>query len=189
LITVASFLLKEAVMNTFTRTAAAAALVLATATSAFAAPTDLGVVTSPGTSFSKTISGTGAFTDYYTFSLAPSSSGATGGVYDSQASFVYEGVDIQSLTLSVLGGSTVAPVDTTPDGFAFSGLTSGVTYQLAVSGTGAPALIGFNYNGTYQGNIKAVASVASPAPEAADLALTALGLGGVAFWARRRRAV
>ncbi len=175
-------------MNTFTRTAAAAALVLATATSAFAAPTDLGVVTSTGTSFSKTISGTGAFIDYYTFSLAPSSSGATGGVYDSQASFVYEGVDIQSLTLSVLGGSTVAPVDTTPDGFAFSGLTSGVTYQLAVSGTGVP-VIGYNFNGTYQGKIKAVASVASPAPEAADLALTALGLGGVAFWARRRRAV
>jgi MYXO-CTERM domain-containing protein len=180
--------LKEAVMNTFTRTAAAAALVLATATSAFAAPTNLGVVTSTGTSFSNTISGTGAFTDYYTFSLAPSSGGATGGVYDSQASFAYEGVDVQSLTLSVVGGSAVAPVDTTPDGFTFSGLTSGVTYQLAVSGTGVP-VIGLNLNGTYQGNIKAVASVASPAPEAADLALTALGLGGVAFWARRRRAV
>lgn len=176
-------------MNSVQRICAAAVLALMGASAATAATQSLGVVTEAGKSFSSTVSSAGSFTDYYTFSLGSTSGGATGKVMDSAASFFYSGVDITSLALRVLGGSTILSTDTSPENFTFSGLTTGVVYQLAVTGVGLPDSSVFKFNGTYQGNIKAVAApVASPAPEASDLALTALGLAGVAFWARRRQA-
>ncbi len=176
-------------MNPVQRLCAAAVLSLMGAGSAMAGTQNLGVVTEAGKSFSSTVASSGSFTDYYTFSLGSTSGGATGGLMDSAASFFYSGVDVTSLALRVLGGSTILSTDTTPENFTFSGLTTGVTYQLAVTGVGLPDSSAVKLNGTYQGNIKAVAApVASPAPEASDLALTALGLAGVAFWARRRQA-
>lgn len=74
--------------------------------------------------------------------------------------------------------------DYSASSFSFSGLASG-SYTLAVNGavTGALAIAG-----AYSGTIKAVAApVASPTPEASDLLMTAMGLGGVAWLVRRRR--
>lgn len=176
-------------MSSVQRICAAAVFALMGTSAATAATQNLGVVTEAGKSFSSTVSSAGAFTDYYTFSLGSSSGGTTGKVMDSAASFFYSGVDITSLALRVLGGSTILSTDTTPENFTFSGLTTGVVYQLAVTGVGLPDSSLFKWNGTYQGNIKAVAApVASPAPEASDLVMAALGLAGVAFWARRRQA-
>lgn len=178
---------------TLTQRFAAAALIALSASSAFAVTKNLGTVSAAGTLFSNTVTTNGNFTDYYTFSLAGGTNGTSGTVLDSAWSMYYEGIDITSVSLSA-GGVQIGALDVTPSTFTFSGLTSGVTYTLAVSGTVLPnpAWYAWNMNGTYQGTIKAtvssVSSVASPAPEAADFALTALGLAGVAFWSRRRKA-
>lgn len=177
-------------MNLIQRFAGTFALLLATASSALATTQDLGTVGTAGTSFSNTVTTNGNFVDYYTFKLAGATNGATGGALDSAWSFFYEGIDITGVSLSA-GGVQIGTVDTSPASFTFSGLTSGVTYTLAVSGTVLPnpSWFSWNLNGSYQGAIKAtMTSVASPAPEGADFALTAMGLGGVAFWSRRRRA-
>jgi len=68
--------------------------------------------------------------------------------------------------------------------FTFSGLTAG-TYSLAVNGhvtlgAGAADLA------SYSGQISTTA-VASPAPEASDVAMTLMGLAGVGLLLRRRK--
>lgn len=154
------------------------------ASGAFAKTEDLGLLTSAGKTFGNSFySNTSAFTDYYTFSLGDFGdvSGAT-----KDTSYVFwfsRDVSLSSLVLSSSSGVIMAK-DVTPDSFTFSGLAQG-DYKLTVQGK----VTGFGGVGSYEGTIKAVTSaVASPAPEAADFAMTAIGLAGVAFMVRRRRA-
>lgn len=154
------------------------------ASGAFAKTEDLGLLTSAGKTFGNSFySNTSAFTDYYTFSLGDFGdvSGAT-----KDTSYVFwfsRDVSLSSLVLSSSSGVIMAK-DVTADSFTFSGLAQG-DYKLTVQGK----VTGLGGVGSYEGTIKAVTSaVASPAPEAADFAMTAIGLAGVAFMVRRRRA-
>lgn len=147
---------------------------------------DLGVLSSSGTTFGNIFfRDTSNFTDYYTFSIANAGvvSGTT--VDTSYVLLFTKDVVLKSLTLTSSGSATVLASDSSASSFSFAGLSEG-SYTLAVNGSvsGTWALAG-----AYSGTIKAVsAPVASPAPEASDFAMTALGLGGVGFWVRRRRA-
>lgn len=145
---------------------------------------DLGLLTSAGKTFGNSFySNTSAFTDYYTFSLGDFGD-VSGATKDTSYVFLFSrDVSLSSLVLSSSSGVIMAK-DVTPDSFTFSGLAQG-DYKLTVQGK----VTGFGGVGSYEGTIKAVTSaVASPAPEAADFAMTAIGLAGVAFMVRRRRA-
>jgi hypothetical protein len=141
----------------------------------------------------------GGFTDYYTFTIDnPSTVSGTVAETDGYAQVLFwnlklKDLDVTSLTLSKLGDSGFTKiVDGTPDTFSFATLTGG-TYKLQVDGNVQLALASGGSNppngavSSYTITASA-ASVASAAPEAADLVLTALGLAGVGFWARRRSA-
>lgn len=154
------------------------------ASGAFAKTEDLGLLTSAGKTFGNSFySNTSAFTDYYTFSLGDFGD-VSGATKDTSYVFLFSrDVSLSSLVLSSASGVVMAK-DVTPDSFTFSGLAQG-DYKLTVQGK----VTGLGGVGSYEGTIKAVTSaVASPAPEAADFAMTAIGLAGVAFMVRRRRA-
>lgn len=155
------------------------------ASGAFAKTEDLGLLTSAGKTFGNSFySNTSAFTDYYTFSLGDFGD-VSGATKDTSYVFLFSrDVSLSSLVLSSAASGVIMAKDVTPDSFTFSGLAQG-DYKLTVQGK----VTGFGGVGSYEGTIKAVTSaVASPAPEAADFAMTAIGLAGVAFMVRRRRA-
>lgn len=167
------------------------ALAMATAASHAVAKTEnLGALSASGTTFGNTFyTNTSAFTDYYTFSIA--NPGTVSGT-TTDTSFILlltRDVALSSLVLTSASSSTVIAKDTTTSAFTFSGLSAG-SYKLAVNGS----VTGFGGIGSYSGTIKAVSSttttapVAAPVPEASDLVLTAMGLAGVGFMVRRRKA-
>src|SRR3989344_2049901 len=98
--------------------------------------------------------------------------------------------DITSLILykgTTVNPSTVMDYDLyvpAANTFTFSGLTAG-TYSLAVNGNVSLGA-GSGDLAKYSGQISTTA-VASPAPEASDVAMTLMGLAGVGFMLRRRK--
>ncbi|MGE5451784.1 MAG: FxDxF family PEP-CTERM protein [Acidobacteriota bacterium] len=169
----------------FPRFLAVATLALA-AVGAQAKTEDLGVLTSSGTTFGNIFFwSTSDFTDYYTFSIADTSTVSGYTADTSYVLFFTKDVALKSLTLTSGGSSTVLASDTSASSFSFAGLSEG-SYTLAVNGAVSGSLA---IAGAYSGTIKAVsAPVASPAPEASDFAMTALGLAGVGLLVRRRKA-
>lgn len=167
------------------RRIAALALALA-ACGAQAKTEDLGVIDSSGTLFGNIFfSSVSDFTDYYTFQIADSGTVSGKTIDTSYVLLFTKDVVLKSLTLTSSGSSDVIASDTSPDSFSFAGLSAG-DYTLAVNGSvsGTWAIAG-----AYSGTIKAQsASVASPAPEPADLAMTLVGLAGVGWLVRRRTA-
>lgn len=146
---------------------------------------DLGVIDANGTEFGNAFYTNTSFTDYYSFSIADPGA-VSGSIVDtSYVLFFTKDVVLKSLTLIDKISQKSLAIDYTANAFSFSGLTAGA-YTLAVSGTANGSLA---YVGSYNGNIKAVAAaVAAPAPEVSDVVMTAMGLAGVAWMVRRRRA-
>lgn len=143
---------------------------------------------------------TGAFTDYYTFTIdAPStvsgSTSETDGYVNLGWIIKLKDLDVANMSLAKYDGSGYVSLtgDASPETFSFTSLAGG-DYRLAVSGSVVPtfSLSGSSSNGgvssyTLTAAASATTPVAAPVPEASDLAMTALGLAGVAFWARRRK--
>jgi MYXO-CTERM domain-containing protein len=161
------------------------------ATAAPLSPGDLGVVTSAGTTFGNTFyASVPSFTDYYTFTIA--NDGTVSGTTTDTAVMFGKDVVLNSLVLTygtkvfatVAGTDASIPTDGSLNSFTFSGLTAGA-YTLAVNGK---VNSGMSLSASYSGTIKTTASVASAAPEPADMALTLMGLAGVGFMVRRRAA-
>jgi MYXO-CTERM domain-containing protein len=176
-------------MQLSTRIASVALALAAVASQSQAATFALGTIDATGKTFGNSFSSdTSSFTDYYTFTIAAAGD-VTGTTTDTNYSiFVSKDVVLSSLTLTTASSSTPLFVDTTANSFTFTGLTAG-DYKLAVKGSVSTPFLGIAPSGSYSGTIKAVASsVASPAPEPADLALTLVGLAGVGMLARRRTA-
>jgi hypothetical protein len=149
---------------------------------------DLGLLTSAGLSFGNSFNVAQTFTDYFQFTLG-TGSGATGGETDTFAGILSRDVTVSSIQLREFGTSNYK-LDTNAaiSEFTFVGLTAGVKYELVVKGSAGTNLLGAI--GTYDGTIKPVTSstsVASAAPEPAELLLMAMGLGGAAFWVRRQK--
>jgi PEP-CTERM motif len=153
------------------KTAIAAALVAAASSAATADQTvNLGLLTSLPKTFSSFV--LGSFTDTYTFSLGPLSTGVTG-LYGSLE--IAPAFSISGLQITLTGTPGGPQTDTTPsDGFSFAGLGTG-NYALKLVGT-ATGMGG----GIYGGSVAAV-------PEPETYALFFAGLGVVGFVARRRR--
>ena len=160
---------------------------------------NLGLLNARGTQFGNTFYATShGFTDYYTFRIgdAGSVSGTTsdGAPSGSSSSFyAVAGKDVV-LTSLILGNAAFTqyhgvdlsiPSNGALNTFSFASLAAG-TYKLAVTGyvTGGDAR---RTSASYAGVIRTTASVASPAPEPADLALTLMGLTGVGFMLRKTR--
>lgn len=162
---------------------AVTALAVALSGGAFAGTTDLGVLNAHDTEFSQEFwrifdwgTPLGAFTDYYTFQLAGSSTAAGGTMV-----FDWGGLDLSIDSVSLSGGTLATPKsDGTPDNFSFSGLGAGA-YTLAVSGklnAGMP--IGYaQYSGT-------IHAVAAPVPEPEHAAMLLAGLVGLGMLGVRR---
>lgn len=145
------------------------------------------------------LSGSTSFTDYYTFSITSQSTvSGTTTERDGYVSLLWSmktiDVEVGSLALSKLnsnGTYSSLVADSTPEAFSFTSLQGG-SYRLTLNGTLATgyssgSLLSYK-TPSYTLTASATASpVAAPVPEASDLAMTAIGLGGVAFWARRRR--
>ncbi len=146
---------------------------------------NLGVLTSTGTTFGNSFDETGSFVDYYTFTIANPGTVSGTTTDTSYVLFFTKDVTLSKLVLTGATSSTILASDTTASSFTFSGLAAG-DYKMAVHGSVTGALTLFD--GSYSGTIKATstAPVAAPVPEASDIALTAIGLSGVAFMVRRR---
>lgn len=162
----------------------------ASAIGSAASPVSLGLLGDADTTFGNTLkSTTGGFTDYYSFSIGGSSTGAAGSTVETAWNFWVSGVDITTIKLT--GGTlSSALIDTNAsNGFLFTGMGAG-TYTMALSGNVTWGLT----SGAYTGTIHAISSsapsapVASPAPEPADFAMALMGLAGVGFMVRRRAA-
>ncbi len=160
---------------------------------AFALEANLGALSTSDTTFGNTFyAATPGFTDYYTFSIGGSGtvSGTTtdGSLLNALLSFDKD-VVLTSLLLgntsfdSLSGYDLSIPYNGTTNTFSFSGLSAG-TYKLAVTGY---VTLGDSRSASYAGTIRTTASVASPAPEPADLALTVMGLAGVGLLLGRSR--
>ena len=157
---------------------------------------NLGLVGAQGTQFGNTFySATSGFTDYYTFRIeAPGTvSGTTidGAPSTASGSYSLSAKDVV-LTSIILGNPGFSqyygvdlsiPKDGSTNTFNFASLAAG-TYKLAVTGYVSDGKAG---SASYSGVIRTNASVASPAPEPADLALTLMGLAGVGFMLRKQR--
>lgn len=176
--------------------------VLALASSgAFAQATDLGTIGSTAVQFGNTFySSTSSFTDYYTFNIANSgtvSGTTTDGSLMAATLLLTKDVVINLLMLTnttrsiAYGLDLSIPTNGTTNTFSFTGLSAG-TYSLAVQGYVKSGFGSASYNGTLSATATSAlsspsVSVASPAPEPADLALTAMGLAGVGLLLRRGR--
>ncbi|MDI1348745.1 FxDxF family PEP-CTERM protein [Aquabacterium sp.] len=159
----------------------------------FAIEANLGTLSTADTTFGNTFyASTAGFTDYYTFSIGDGGtvSGTTtdGSLLNALLSFDKDVI----LTSLVLGNTSFGtyygvdlsiPYNGTTNTFSFSGLNAG-SYKLAVTGL---VTLGDNRSASYAGTIRTTASVASPAPEPADLALTVMGLAGVGLLLGRSR--
>ncbi|OGA84809.1 MAG: hypothetical protein A2711_03695 [Burkholderiales bacterium RIFCSPHIGHO2_01_FULL_63_240] len=165
------------------------------AASAFAqvtTTTNLGELSATPTNFGNTFNQSVNFSDIYTFSIAGngSVSGYTNDSNTFRAFIDFRDVDITSLILykgTTVNPSTVMDYDLyvpAANTFTFSGLTAG-TYSLAVNGNVSLGA-GSGDLAKYSGQISTTA-VASPAPEASDVAMTLMGLAGVGFMLRRRK--
>ena len=165
--------------------------------SASAGQDNLGLLSAGGTQFGNTFyASTSGFTDYYPFRIGDagsvsgtSSDGAPSG--SSSGSYAVSGKDVV-LTSIILGNAGFSqyygvdlsiPKDGALNTFSFASLAAG-TYKLAVTGYVTDGKSG---SASYAGVIRTTASVASPAPEPADLALTLMGLAGVGFMLRKHR--
>ncbi len=182
-------------MKTVIRMGTISAVLALACSGALAINSDLGTLSAADTTFGNTFYDvTPGFTDYYTFTIgsAGTVSGTTndGSLLKALVSFDRD-VVLTSLILgstsfgSYYGVDLSIPFDGTTNTFSFSGLNAG-TYKLAVTGyvTGLTFSSG---SASYTGTIRTSSSVASPAPEPADMALTAMGLAGVALLLRRSR--
>ncbi len=167
--------------------------------SASAGQDNLGLLGAEGTQFGNTFyATTSGFTDYYTFRIGDAGSvsgtsrdGAPSG--SSSGSYSVSGNDVV-LTSIILGNAGFSqyygvdlsiPKDGSLNTFSFASLAAG-TYKLAVTGYVTGSESG-RTSASYSGVIRTNASVASPAPEPADLALTLMGLAGVGFMLRKHR--
>lgn len=149
--------------------AVAAAALLATTASAFAAsPTALGTIDNTSAVFGNPAPSTPFFFDTYTFTLAN-----PGTVFGGSFSFGITGFTavLQNASFATVG------TDTNPgDGFSFSGLAAGA-YAISFLGMAStPAA----YGGV-------LSSVTAPVPEPQSYALMLAGLGIVGFVMARRR--
>ncbi len=182
-------------MNGLNKLLAGVAASVVLATSAFAqvtTTTNLGELSSTPTNFGNTFNKSVDFSDIYTFSIADA--GSVGGYTNDASTFRafidFRDVDITSLVL--YQGSVVSPTKVldydlyvpTQNTFTFSGLTAG-TYSLAVNGQVTLGAGSWD-TASYIGQISTTA-VASPAPEASDVAMTLVGLAGVGLMLRRRK--
>lgn len=191
-------------MQTVIRMGSISAVLALACSGAFAITSNLGTLSAADTTFGNTFYDvTPGFTDYYSFTIgnAGTVSGTTsdGSLLNALLSFDRD-VVLTSLILgstsfgSYYGVDLSIPYDGTTNTFSFSGLNAG-TYKLAVTGyvTGLPFSSGSaSYTGTIHTSAvvdlsRPSASVASPAPEPADIALTAMGLAGVGLLLRRGR--
>lgn len=122
-----------------------------------------------------------AFTDHHTFTAVASMFGSGGASVISGFNFTGANVLISSFDLWDTTTTTLVAPGTVFTGIvgslSFSGLTSGDSYDLVL--TGAPAVAGFA--GGYGGNISI-----SPIPEPETYAMFMAGLGLMGFMARRR---
>lgn len=178
-------------MKTLIKTSFVVAALAAACSSAFAKTENLGTLTSDGTSFGNAFySATPSFTDIFNFTI-----GGAGSVYgftqDYEANIFLRDVNLSSLELvSQSTGQSYFLKTNVPDTYVFNigGLSAG-DYALKVSGSVSSGIFDYlNPNpATYQGMIATTASVASPAPEPAAMAVTMLGLVGVAALARARK--
>lgn len=160
---------------------------------AMAIEVNLGTLSTANTTFGNTFYQANlGFTDYYTFSIGGSGSvsGTTtdGSLLNALLSFdkdvVLTSLLLSNTSFSSLNGYDLdIPYNGTTNTFNFSGLSQG-TYKLAVSGIVMP---GDSASASYSGTIRTTASVASAAPEPADMALTLMGLAGVGLLLRRSR--
>lgn len=168
------------------------AIVLAGAVStAMAKNQDLGVLPTSGATFGNSFTSVQNFVDTYQFTLGGTGNGATG--TETDTAWALSGtrdVQVSSIALRVFG-STVVPAgwsDSSASQFSFSGLTAGVKYELVVTGSVGVSTGLFGGSGSYTASISPVtSSVASAAPEPAEMLLMAMGLGGVGFWVRRQK--
>ncbi len=156
------------------------------ATLGMAKSQDLGVLPTGGVSFGNSFTSQTSFTDTYQFVVGGSS--VTGTESDTSWAFLTRDVVVDSISLRVFGTSIIPSgwKDISANEFTFNGLTAGVKYELVVAGkTGSQfAGVGGNYSGTI---MPVAASVASAAPEPAEMLLLAMGLGGVGVWVRRQK--
>ena len=130
---------------------------------------DLGVVGPVSTSFGSDYDPSRKhFNDHYTFSIG----GASGGTL----ALRLWGVNMDSLSVKLKGAGQ--PVSSLPNGLSFEGLGAGL-YDLQLKGDVGP------HGGSYQGTIQ---TIASAAPEPEVWLMMVLGLAGVGYAARRRKA-
>ncbi|MEY4765153.1 MAG: hypothetical protein RI907_1826, partial [Pseudomonadota bacterium] len=128
------------------------------------------------------------FTDIFRFDLAGgnTTSGSTKDTDAISSLSLTSDVALESIALRLAGTTTNLYFDNTPVGFTFVGLQAGKTYELVVKGTNTPT--DWSLTGSYSGTIKAsTTTVAAAVPEASEVVLTAMGLLGVAAWARRQK--
>jgi hypothetical protein len=169
------------------------AAALAMSAPAFAVDTDLGILSRPLDS--KVVRGfdsgyVGGFTDYYTFTVDHSAAIVDGEVAGIFWGVIRWGFDVDSFSYSISewNGENFVTIPSGRGGVV-SPLLIG-EYRLTVQGNVLPSdgtPPGLGSKPGYWIETQNV-HVALPAPEPADLALTALGLAGVGFWARRRPA-
>jgi len=191
-------------MNKFLRATAVASLLAASGVAMAAIDAskteNWGTLTTAGKTFSHVFASSYfndvTFTDRYNFSVPASTTAVTGTESDTSASTLWsltftQDVNVQSIQLYDNTTASYVP-DSVPgvSGFTFGNLSSTHSYSLLVSGIMYASLLGGG--GQYNGSVSLVAGgsstpVASAAPEPAEMLLTALGLGGVAFWVRRQK--
>jgi len=187
-------------MNKFLRATAAASFMaasgLAMATTDASKTENWGTLTTAGKTFSHVFASSLSdvtFTDTYNFTVPTTATGISGTESDTSASTLWSLVftqDVNVKTISLRDNTTGTLLqDSTPGSFTFTGLLSTHDYSLVVNGIMYGSLLGGG--GQYNGSVSLLTGsstpVASAAPEPAEMLLTALGLGGVAFWVRRQK--